>query len=186
MSELVPRQTSSIAVTETHPLQGSPAEQFPAKPRFVVFGSRISGAYGAADAFEKHLAEIGFDDARVEAVRDAAYIDDAFYNIQPATEAPELEPKKGGDKLRRLVRAVLGREIAPKEEKVDKDTPQGVIVFPQMRQYTPSGMGMFIRSPRDYIQELCDTNNVPVVFMEDIQSQAELAASLSAFAIEPK
>jgi hypothetical protein len=37
-------------------------------PRFVVFGSRNSGAYDAATAFEEYLATHGLEGAQVDAV----------------------------------------------------------------------------------------------------------------------
>jgi len=156
------------------------------KSRFLIFGSRISGAYGTADGFEKHLVALGFEDARVDAVRDAAYITDAFYNSSRAGDSLELEPSKPSGVLHRLGNLILRREATTSPDDAIKDLPQGVIVFPQMRQYTPSGMGMFIHSPRDYIQDLCDKNQVPVIFIEDLHSEAELANSVSAFAVGPK
>ena len=164
----------------------SSQEAIPTKPRFLIFGSRISGAYGTADAFEKHLAALGFEAAQVDAVRDAAYIDDAFYNISQAADSLELEPSKPSGVLRRLGNLILRREVATSPDDAGKDLPQGVVVFPQMRQYTSSGSGMFIHSPRDYIQDLCDKNQVPVIFIEDLHSEAELANSVSAFTVGPK
>lgn len=185
MSELLPKQNIKGSLAETKNSLDSSAEIPPAKPRFLVFGSRISGAFGLANSLEEHLVNLGFEDPKVDAVRDAAFIEAAFYNVRPVSDSPEIESSVSGGRLRRLGRSLLRCEVSTREA-VKKDVPRGVIVFPTMRQYTPSGMGMFIHSPRDFIQELCDTNKVPVIFMEDIQTQADLAISVSTFAAEPK
>src|SRR3989344_5246078 len=51
--------------------------------------------------------------------------------------------------------------------------PRGVIVFPEMRQYSINGMGMNIgtytakgyqdKTPFDYIRSLCEKHDVPIV-----------------------
>lgn len=160
-------------------------ETVPVKSRFVIFGSRISGAYGAADAFEKYLATHGFEDTQVDTVRNAAFIDDVFYNTPQEDASREVPTSKPASILRRLGHALLRREVASAQDGVGKDLPLGVVVFPEMRQYTPSGSGMFIPSPREYIRDLCDKNRVPVIFMEDVHTAAELAGAISSFALEP-
>ena len=161
----------------------SKSEIAPTKPRFVIFGSRISGAYVTATAFEEYLAAHGFEDAQVDAVRDVAFINDAFYNTHPEDASRELPASKRAGVLRRLGLTLLRREVAVQEE-VAKDLPHGVVVFHEMRQYMPSGSGMFIPSPREYIQELCDKNGVPVIFTEDVRSGAELNDALSGFELK--
>lgn len=158
-------------------------EMAPAKPRFVIFGSRTSGAYGTATAFEEYLTDHGFEDAQVDAVRNAAFINDAFFNTPPEDMSREFTESKRPGVLRKLGLTLLRREVVAQEED-SKDLPQGVVVFPEMRQYMPSGSGMSIPSPREYIQDLCDKNSVPVIFMEDMHGNAELNAAFSIFELE--
>ena len=173
----------------------SPETQ-PAAPRFVVFGTRTGGVYGAADAFEKHLADLGFEDANVVAVRDAARIDDAFYGrgtgqrrVVVRPELPAAETAAPVRLWRKAADLILRRETAPAAQTPDAptapaDLPQGVVVFPEMRQRTLAGSGMFIPAPREHIADLCEQNGVPVIFMEDVQSADDLALAVDRFAIE--
>ena len=134
-------------------------------------------------SFEEFLTTHGFDDAQVDAVRDVAYINDAFYNTSPE-ETSSMDPTlKRKGVMRRVGRTLLRRDVAIQEE-VAKDLPQGVVVFPEMRQYMPNGSGMFIPSPREYIQDLCDKNGVPVIFMETVKNEADLSAALLSFELE--
>lgn len=49
--------------------------------------------------------------------------------------------------------------------------PKGVVALPKMRQYGPHGRGMTIETPVDYIQKLCDDNEVPFVRIEAVDPE---------------
>jgi|GEM_PF-1476845 len=174
------------SVATTHDSVAVSSEMAPVDPRFVIFGTRVAGVYGARDAFEAHLAAAGFPDAQVDAVRDAAAIQNAFYDIHVGDASRNIEPEQPTSTLRKFVDTLLKREVAVVQDEAETSTnlPQGVVVFPEMRQYTSTGGGMTIPSPREYIQELCDEHGVPVIFMEDLQNEAELATAVSRLALE--
>ena len=81
------------------------------------------------------------------------------------------------------VPVVAGEAVSIPEE-VGENLPLGVIVFPQMRQYTPNGNGMPIPNPRSYIETLCDAWGVPVIFTEDFSAPEGVEATMARFQIE--
>jgi len=160
------------------------AERAPRGPRFLVLGSRVSGAYGVASDIKQWLVANGFGDARVDAVRDVARIDSALHNIRRPDAARGLPGSKPGGYLRSLGQMLLRREAVSIPEEVGENLPLGVIVFPQMRQYTPNGNGMPIPNPRSYIETLCDAWGVPVIFTEDFSAPEGVEATMARFQIE--
>lgn len=107
--------------------------------RILVLGSRLSGAFTLADNFQEYLEKAGIPNPDVEVLRDAGMIKDAF----------------------------LGRGYSEANKHLEDGTlPRGVILFPEMRQYTPSGSGMSLQTYEcgidEYVEGLCAEYGVPL------------------------
>lgn len=128
--------------------------------RVVIYGSRTSGAPVVADELQKYLQEKGLNNPSVEVVRNVAVIENAFYDVP------------------------IGQNVNSKN--IPHNIPKGVIVFPQMRQYSED-MGMSVdtnaknlsgMSRREYIQRLCDKNKVPYIIVENSTPNEEVLSKL--------
>lgn len=115
--------------------------------RFVVYGSRISGAFSLGEELLKFLSEKGVAEPNVQVVRDARVIDQAFY-LKPSTKRSKNSPPK---------------------------LPRGVILLGEMRQYF-NGQGMSLDTTssgiRDYVEKICKENGIPLaIFTGDFSEE---------------
>lgn len=120
----------------------TPGEKLPTHKinpnRFVIYGSRLSGAYKISEELSRFLLEKGIENPDVEVVRDAGYINQRFY----------LEPE------------------GKRTKKTPPKLPRGVILLDEMRQYF-QGKGMTLDTTssgiRDYVETLCRENGIPLI-----------------------
>lgn len=127
----------------------------------VIYGSRISGAPVLAEELQKYLQAKGLNNPLVEIVRDVAAIENAFYDVSVGENIDSI--------------------------KFPHNLPEGVVIFPQMRQYS-GGMGMSINSNTkgrdgmsiiERIQQLCQKNYVPCIIIDDSTTNEELPGKLN-------
>lgn len=173
----------------------TPPEDLNTSNRVVVYGSRLSGACELAVGFNDYLIERAIPEPTVEVCRDAQYITDAFYDRQPVIhESTKLNPqipasKRGLANLMIHVKSLLKRSspdgrgisipVEPSQDIPASTLPKGVVVLPEMRQYTPDGQGMTINAPYEYIRQLCEKHGVPIVRLEKIDAEEITALQLS-------
>jgi hypothetical protein len=166
--------------------------------RVLVFGSRVSEAFKLAEDFEKYLEEKGIPTPSVEVCRDIQYISDAFYKKPPENLVNNVSKKtatlNSSKSLSELIKRGLDLiDHKPREEVLQPDTssndiphilPFGVIVLPEMRLYTPDGVGMTVDSPYEQIEELCKKNGVPIIKIGDTESKEITPEQLSQGVVE--
>ena len=170
MSRDLERKDSHLAQPE-----GSDSTELAVDPnRVVVYGSRLSGALDLARELGRYLEERGVSQPQVVGWRDAGYLRQAFFD----------EP---------LPHEVIDGPISLPSGKVTdapvRTLPRGVVVFPEMRQYTEMG-GMFLdtyeskdfygKSTFDHIRELCERHGVPYLRMDYGATQEQLIEGLKA------
>jgi hypothetical protein len=121
--------------------------------RVLILGSRISGAFRLGGAFQKYLEQKGIPEPSVEVLRDAGLI--------------EL--------------AVLGRTTI-EEGRENPCPPEGVILLPEMRQYSSSSMGMSLETYEcgisDHVEALCQKYGIPLVQIKEYRSSEQIEQGL--------
>lgn len=184
---LQPRQ-----ISQQTPEAGEANNELVRSPRVVLFGSRSAGTYAAAEFIEDAIKDIPGSD--VEVARYVTSIEDAFYGRFKRVEEKSLEvskPEQKSGRLKRVTNLVLRRTVEPtafssihNEFIKREDTiPQGVVIFPEMRQYDPyTNSNMTIPTPVKVIENLCRKHEVPMAFVNnegDMGQIQQLAQGLS-------
>jgi hypothetical protein len=136
--------------------------------RFIAYGSRMSGAQELVLEIRKQLEENGQPDVEICMSRDVSFIEDVFYNRERRGQ-----PKPYAQKA-------LGSLVSTSEAQLlnQNTLPQGVLIFPEMRQYSPMGPGMTIPTPYERIEELCARQGVPFVHVERLETVEEIEQAL--------
>ena len=114
------------------------------KDRMVVYGSFGTRAHDFTAALNNYLEGKGMANRPAKYLTDPDLIEDAFYF------ATDKERDAG---------------------ETPKTKPKGVVIFPQMRSHTPTGMGYTVdvekemlgarKTIAEHIADLCDANGVP-------------------------
>lgn len=108
--------------------------------RVLVMGARISGAEALASEFQQFIEGKDLSHVRVELLRDAGFIEHAFFGTTMEEDPGTLQKKS---------------------------IPLGVILLPEMRQYDERGSGMFLNTYQcgisKYVEGLCRQHGVPLV-----------------------
>ncbi len=172
----------------------------PQSDRIVVYGSRISGAGNVAMRIQEILTTQGIseDEARVDYTRYVDGIKPTFFATNPplperrsALAESELTLKTSEEVAKKgLMRRLRqhfqpsstsqnpsnDRRVIPDVSQPEVDTfyntrPRGVLIFPEMRQYAFENMKMSVPTPKDYIIELCEVNDVPYVILENLEGE---------------
>jgi hypothetical protein len=166
-------------------------------PRFVVFGTNVGGARIAAETFRQALEEHGVVGPDVRVARDVANVDLAFFNRpipgQLALESPAAtttDERQEKSKALAVVTGALGRlglwPARPETPPAETTVPDGVLVFPEMRQYTSTGTGMTIPTPLGHIEALCAEHGVPLLYVDRrIETPSELSQDTAALLALP-
>lgn len=125
----------------------------PVVNRVLIMGSRLGGAFQFGEGFQKYLEERGVPEPSVEVLRNANLIEKAVLDSEDTDEG------RGNPNL-----------------------PRGVILLPEMRQYTPSGQGMTIDTNLSgigkYVEGLCAKHNIPLVKINKYESPEQLSEGL--------
>jgi hypothetical protein len=125
-------------------------------PRVEVFGSRSTGAPIVKKAFEEYVRQHGIKNPQINWSVNVQNIRHSFFN----TRSTDTDPKP--------------------------QIPQGVILFPEMRQYTEDWIGMSVDTFNDYghksvfdtIKQLCDEYGVPLVILQANSTNEELSQNI--------
>jgi hypothetical protein len=145
----------------------------PYAPRFVVYGQLGTGRQGTRELigmFDAYLENQGMSPKRVVSAVRVDNISHAFYHGERRDRSggvpPVLEVAIGGDRTAEVFPGSFwtGTGVAmPKQsEEGERTLPLGVIVFPDMRDYS-MGSGQTIDTPVDEIRRLCEEHRVPMV-----------------------
>jgi len=141
----------------------SKRETLPSKTRnrVLVLGSRLSGAFELGNTFQIYLEERGIPEPEVEIQRDAGFIE----------------------------KYVLGRETAAEGRK-SPDLPKGVILLPEMRQYSEGGQAMFLDTYRSgvyqYVKDLCDKYKIPLIEIREYKTEDQIKDGLKKLLENPQ
>lgn len=121
----------------------------------MVFGSRLSGSVLLGQGLFEYLKEHGIENPEVRVEKDGGYLTKGFYGIYRADDGSILE----------------------------KTIPAGVILLPEMRQYTDTGIGMsfptFESNVPQILQTLCDEHGVPLIKIYENYTLEESTAALA-------
>lgn len=182
-----PNVASGAELSPNHEGEGLIVE-----PRIEVFGSRGSGADDLYRELRAFLSEKGLPDIEVNSTRHTENIKDAFFGRGPkrADSKPALEASQSrstslvrrvGERLLEIVGKGDDHDSSatvPAPQQLKPDTlPAGVIVLPEMRQtmFPGSNTKSSVATPVESISQLCKENDVPVVFVERIDTKDEVA-----------
>lgn len=150
-------------------------EELAPSPRIVAYGMKFHDAQVLVRTINEQLDQrdiTGFD---VYYSYDARNIENAFFGRGRKPKQPEqlaaaagalALPGSSSKVSSEVTKAKDGSLSLPEEETApERDTiPMGVIIFPEMRQYTPEGAGMTIDTPKERIEELCNRFGVPFIY----------------------
>lgn len=129
--------------------------------RVLILGSRLSRAFHLGEAFQAYLEQKGISELNVEVLSDVGRIEEA----------------------------ILGREIVD-EDRRNLDLPKGVILLPEMRQYSPSGMGMSLNTYKvgisTFVEDLCKEYGVPLVEIREDESPEQITGGLKQLLDRPQ
>lgn len=178
--------------------------------RVVVFGTRRDGAFVLAEEFQEYLKKRNIPEPTVDVCRNVKYIEDAFFNknyvIHENEELPaHLQELTNTRSLAKFVTNVLGFKKGkdskgrPETPQISENTqlptlPKGVIVLPEMRQYSEESnfgadLGMTVESPHETIKQLCQKYKVPIVILRKIDDEditnMQISNEIKAF-LEPE
>lgn len=128
--------------------------------RVLILGSSVSGVFELRKDFQAYLEEKDIPEPNVEVLRDVAMIETA----------------------------ILGRETI-EEDRGNPNLPKGVILLPEMRQYSPTGMGMSLDTDEsgisDFVKKLCQRWGIPLVKIQEYKSPEQIEEGLKKL-LEPK
>jgi hypothetical protein len=157
-------------------------EGLPISDRIVVYGTRLDGVEGLVTELRKQLDKGGFEDVVAYYNREAGYIEGSFYDMHRNEEiratkalAASSEMSQKPSVFRRLASLVTSTAVESAQE---GSIPRGVIILPHMRQYTPSGAGMTITTPYEYIANLCAQHEVPFVRVDGLNGPEDVSEVL--------
>lgn len=132
----------------------------PVNNRVLILGSRLSGAFELGEKFQEYLKERDIPNPNVEVLRDAGLIERAIIGC----EDPDEDINK--------------RRLNP-------NLPEGVILLDEMRQWTPSGMGMSLETYEsgidEYVEGLCHAHNIPLVKIKKYTHPQQITRGLIEF-----
>lgn len=114
------------------------------RPKVLVLGTRRSGIIEFADLMSEYSRAHKGPDIDVELLRNVTHIDAALEGRD--TDNPDVE----------------------------HESPVGVVVFPTMRFWTESGMGMDVETPVAHIEERCREAGIPYVIFNDVSTDREI------------
>lgn len=144
-------------------------------PRIVLFGNRSTDRSRAIEFIKDAIKDV--PNAEVGAARRVDLIEEAFYGRVKLVEEQAIEPSEHLQKpglLKRITDLVLRRTVKPTDTSgvrfkcVEREDtiPQGVIIFPEMRQHdSRSGSNMTVKTPVETIATLCRKHGVPMAFV---------------------
>ena len=125
----------------------------PVNNRILVLGSRLSGAYKLGEGFQAYLEQRRIPEPSVEVLRNAGLIE----------------------------KALLGRENI-EEGRKSPNLPRGVILLPEMRQYSLQGLGMSLDTHESdiskYVEGFCEDHGIPLVKIKKFKSREQLDEGL--------
>jgi len=117
--------------------------------RIVVLGSRLSGGLDLGSTIYDYLLSAGAKDPSTRSARDVDAAESAFFGV-------------------------VDLDTSTKDE---LSVPTGVVLLPEMRQYSPSREGMTIPSYEsgfaDMIRKLCEENDVPLFEIHEMLQTPE-------------